>query len=44
MHTKVEVAGQPITTPSTSEAVQHTPTVPAVQLPIAPATPKQAAA
>ena len=41
---KVEVAGQPITTPSTSEAVQQVPTVPAVQPSVAPATPKQAAA
>ena len=44
MHPKVEVAGQPITTPSTSEAVQQAPTAPAVQPPVAPATPKQAAA
>ena len=44
MHTKVEVAGQSITTPSTSNAVQHAPAVPAVQPPVAPATPKQAAA
>ena len=46
MHPKVEVAGQPITTPSTSEAVQlqQTPTASAVQPPVAPATPKQAAA
>ena len=45
-HPKVEVAGQPITTPSTSEAVQlqQAPTAPAVQPPVAPATPKQAAA
>ena len=45
-HPKVEVAGQPITTPSTSEAVQlqQTPTASAVQPPVAPATPKQAAA
>ena len=45
-HSKVEVAGQPITTPSTSEAVQlqQTPTASAVQPPVAPATPKQAAA
>ena len=44
-HPKVEVAGQPITTPSTSEAVQlqPAPTAPAVQPPVAPATPKQAA-
>ena len=41
MHPKVEVAGQPITTPSTSEAVQlqQAPTAPAVQPPVAPATP-----
>ena len=40
------MAGQPITTPSTSEAVQlhQTPTAPAVQPSVAPATPKQAAA
>ena len=46
MHPKVEVAGQPVTTPSTSEAVQlhQTPTAPAVQPSVAPATPKQAAA
>ena len=46
MHPKVEVAGQPVTTPSTSEAVQlqQAPNAPAVQLPVAPATPKQAAA
>ena len=45
-HSKVEVAGQPITTPSTSEAVQlqQAPTAPAVQPPVAPTTPKQAAA
>ena len=47
--TKVEVAGQPGTTPSTSEAVQQipaqrAPTAPAAQLSVAPATPKQAAA
>ena len=47
--TKVEVAGQPITTPSTSAAVQQTPaqrapTAPTAQPPVAPATPKQAAA
>ena len=46
MYPKVEVAGQPVTTPSTSEAVQlqHAPTAPAAQPPVAPATPKQAAA
>ena len=40
------MTGQPITTPSTSEAVQlqQAPTAPAVQPPVAPATPKQAAA
>ena len=40
------MAGQPITTPSTSEAVQlqQAPTAPAVQPPVAPTTPKQAAA
>ena len=40
------MAGQPITTPSTSEAVQlqQAPTALAVQPPVAPATPKQAAA
>ena len=45
-HPKVEVAGQPITTPSTSEAVQlqQAPTAPAVQPSVAPATPKQSAA
>ena len=37
-HGKVEVAGQPVTTPSTSEAA------PTVQPPVALATPKQAAA
>ena len=46
MHTKVEVAGQSVTTPSTSEAVQlqQTPTASAVQPSVAPTTPKQAAA
>ena len=43
-HPKVEVAQQPVTTPSTSEAVQQVPTAPMVQPPVAPATPKQAAA
>ena len=40
------MAGQPITTPSTSEAVQlqQAPTAPTIQPPVAPATPKQAAA
>ena len=40
------MAGQPVTTPSTSEAVQlqQAPTAPAVQPSVAPATPKQAAA
>ena len=40
------MAGQPITTPSTSEAVQlqQAPTAPTVEPPVAPATPKQAAA
>ena len=40
------MAGQPVTTPSTSEAVQlqQAPTAPTVQPPVAPATPKQAAA
>ena len=43
---KVEVAGQPITTPLTSEAVQlqQASTAPAVQPSVAPATPKQDAA
>ena len=46
MHPKVEVAGQPVTTPSTSEAVQlqQAPTAPTVQPSVAPTTPKQAAA
>ena len=46
MHPKFEVAGQPVTTPSTSEAVQlqQAPTAPAVQPSVSPATPKQAAA
>ena len=46
MHYKVEVAGQPITTPLTSEAVQlqQASTAPAVQPSVAPATPKKAAA
>ena len=44
MHTKVEVPGQPITTPSTTAAVQQAPTAPAVQPSVAPTTPKQAAA
>ena len=45
-HPKVEVAGQPVTTQSASEAVQlqQAPTVPAVQPSVAPTTPKQAAA
>ena len=45
-HPKVEVAGQPVTTPSTSEAVQlqQAPTAPAVQPSVAPTTAKQAAA
>ena len=45
-HPKVEVAGQPVTTPSTSEAVhlQQAPTAPTVQPSVAPTTPKQAAA
>ena len=40
------MAGQPVTTPSTSKAVQlqQAPTAPAVQPSVAPATPKQAAA
>ena len=36
--------GQPVTTLSTSEAVQQTPTAPTVQPSVAPITPKQAAA
>ena len=44
MHTKVEVAGQPITILSTSEADQQVPTAPAAQPPVSPATSKQAAA
>ena len=44
MQPKVEVAGQPITTPSTSEVVQQAPTAPTVQPSVAPTTPKQAAA
>ena len=45
-NTKVEVAGQSVTTQSTSEAVQleQAPTAPAVQPSVAPSTPKQAAA
>ena len=45
-HPKVEVAGQPVTTPSTPEAVQlqQAPTAPAVQPSVAPTTPKQTAA
>ena len=40
------MGGQPVTTPSTSEAVQlqQSPTAPTVQPSVAPATPKQAAA
>ena len=40
------MAGQPVTTPLTSEAVQlqQAPTAPAVQPSVAPTTPKQAAA
>ena len=45
MHPKVEVAGQPVTTPSTSAVqLQQAPTAPAVQPSVAPTTPKQAAA
>ena len=45
MHTKVEVTGQPITTPSTSEAVQQAPTTPSRAEPsVAPTTPQQATA
>ena len=46
MHPKVEVAGQPVTTPSISEAIQlhQAPTASAVQPSVASATPKQAAA
>ena len=46
MHPKVEVAGHPVTTPSTPEAVllQQAPTAPTVKPPVAPATPTQAAA
>ena len=36
--------GQPVTTPSTSEAVQQTPTAPTVQPSVAHIKPKQAAA
>ena len=45
-HPKVEVAGQPVTTPSTSEAVQlqQATSAPTVQPSVAPAKPKQAAA
>ena len=45
-HPKVEVTGQPITTPSTSDAVQlqQAPTAPAVQPSVAPTISKQAAA
>ena len=40
------MAGQPVTTPSTSEALQlqQAPTAPAVQPSVVPATPKQTAA
>ena len=43
---KVEVAGQPITTPSTSHAVwlQQAPAAPAVQPSVTPTTPKQGTA
>ena len=40
----VEVAEQPVSTPSTSEAVQQGPTAPTVQPSVASATPKKAAA
>ena len=43
MHTKVEVTGQPITTPSTSDAVQQAPTASTAQPSVTPTTPKQAA-
>ena len=42
--TKVEVAGQPNTTPSTTAAAQQAHTAPTVQPSVAPTTPKQAAA
>ena len=38
------MAGQPITTPSTTAAAQQAPTAPTVQPSVAPTTPKQAAA
>ena len=44
MHTKVKMAGQPVTTPSTLEAIQGAPTAPAVQPSVVPTTPKQTAA
>ena len=43
MHPLVEVAGQPVTTPSTS-AVKRAPTDPTTQPYVALTTPKQAAA
>ena len=43
MHSMVEVAGQPVTTPSIS-AVQRAPTDPTTQPSVALTTPKQAAA
>ena len=45
MHPKVEVAGQPITIPSTKAVwLKQAPTAPAVQPSVAPTTPKQTAA
>ena len=41
MHPRVQVAEQPITTPSTSEAVQQPLIAPTVQPPVALTTPKQ---
>ena len=43
MHPKVEVAGQPITTSSTSEAVQRATTAPMAQPFVSPIIPQQAA-
>ena len=43
MHSKVKVAEQPVTTPSTSKAIQQAPTAPTVQSSVALATSKKAA-
>ena len=41
MDTKVEVTGQPITTPSTSEAIQQAPTAPTAHYLLLPQHPSK---